>query len=223
LFAARSLSEIEITKMALHRDIFWVGKQWAVTGYGMQAVDQKQKSKFDIEASRLWEDDLLENLSEQRWFNAEDFNAGLSVARAKYPEAPGKAALRKKAAVKESVPAPVAASKAEPKIESKVTAKVEPKADVKAKPTKSAPAAEPAKPAPKVESPKPESAKPEAAKPQPALAPSKLSFTGGSTAATLKIGSKARAKKRPPAQFNIRIDGWPAKFTRMWRVRINQQ
>jgi outer membrane biosynthesis protein TonB len=223
LFAARSLSEIEITKMALHRDIFWVGKQWAVTGYGMQAVDQKQKSKFDIEASRLWEDDLLENLSEQRWFNAEDFNAGLSVARAKYPEAPGKAALRKKAAVKESAPAPVAPSKAEPKIESKVTAKAEPKADVKAKPTKSAPAAEPAKPAPKVESPKPESAKPEAAKPQPAPAPSKLSFTGGSTAATLKIGSKARAKKRPPAQFNIRIDGWPAKFTRMWRVRINQQ
>jgi outer membrane biosynthesis protein TonB len=223
LFAARSLSEIEITKMALHRDIFWVGKQWAVTGYGMQAVDQKQKSKFDIEASRLWEDDLLENLSEQRWFNAEDFNAGLSVARAKYPEAPGKAALRKKAAVKESAPAPVAPLKPEPKIESKVTAKAEPKADVKAKPTKSAPAAEPAKPTPKVESPKPESAKPEAAKPQPAPAPSKLSFTGGSTAATLKIGSKARAKKRPPAQFNIRIDGWPAKFTRMWRVRINQQ
>ena len=210
--------------MALHRDIFWVGKQWAVTGYGMQAVDQKQKSKFDIEASRLWEDDLLENLSGQRWFNAEDFNAGLSVARAKYPEAPGKAALRKKAALKESAPAPVAPSKAEPKIESKVATKAEPpKADVKAKPTKSAPATEPAKPAPKVELPKPKSAKPEAAKPQPAPAPSKLSFTGGSTAATPKIGSKARAKKRPPAQFNIRVEGWPAKFTRMWRVRINQQ
>lgn len=214
--------------MALHRDIFWVGKQWAVTGYGMQAVDQKQKSKFDIEASRLWEDDLLENLSEQRWFNAEDFNAGLSVARAKYPEAPGKAALRKKAAVKESAAAPVAPPKAEPKIKSKVAAKAEPKAeppkaDVKAKPTKSAPAAEPAKPAPKVESQKPETAKPEAAKPQPAPAPSKLSFTGGSTAATLKIDAKARPKKRAPAQFNIRVEGWPAKFTRMWRVRINQQ
>jgi hypothetical protein len=229
LFAARSLSEIEIAKMALHRDIFWVGKQWAVTGYGMQAVDQKQKSKFDIEAARLWEDDLLENLSEQRWFNADDFNAGLSIARAKYPEPPGKAALRKiAAALKESAPAPVAPSKAEPKIESKVAAKAEPKAeppkaDVKAKPTKSAPATEPAKPAPKVEAPKPESAKPEAAKPQPAPAPSKLSFTGGSTAATIKIDAKAKRKKRPPAQFSIRIEHWPAKFTRMWRVRINQQ
>ena len=48
--------------MALHRDIFWVGRQWAVTGYGMQACDQKQKSKFDIEASRLWDDDVLESL-----------------------------------------------------------------------------------------------------------------------------------------------------------------
>jgi hypothetical protein len=222
LFAARSLSEIEIAKMALHRDIFWVGKQWAVTGYGMQAVDQKQKSKFDIEASRLWEDDLLENLSEQRWFNADDFNAGLSVARAKYPEAPGKAALRKiAAALKESTPAPVAPSKPAPqaKVESRVAPKVElkaepPKPDAKARATKT----EPAKPAPKVEPPKPEFAKSEALP-----APSKLAFTGGTTKSTIKIDAKAKRKKRPPAQFNIRIDGWPAKFTRMWRVRINQQ
>jgi len=208
--------------MALHRDIFWVGKQWAVTGYGMQAVDQKQKSKFDIEASRLWEDDLLENLSDQRWFNADDFNAGLSVARAKYPEAPGKAALRKKAAVKGSAPAPVAPSKPAPQAESRVAPKVELKAELKAEPpkpdaktrvTKTQASVEPAKPAPKVES----------AKPEAAPASSKLAFSGGSTTATLKIGSKARPRKRPPAQFNIRIEHWPAKFTRMWRVRINQQ
>ncbi len=30
--------------MALHRDIFWVGRQWAVTGYGIQACNQKQKA-----------------------------------------------------------------------------------------------------------------------------------------------------------------------------------
>ena len=46
--------------MALHRDIYWVGKQWAVTGYGIQACDQKQKSQFDIEAARLWDDGVLE-------------------------------------------------------------------------------------------------------------------------------------------------------------------
>ena len=48
--------------MALDRDIHWVGRQWAVTGYGMQAVDQKLKGQFDIEASRLWEDGLSESL-----------------------------------------------------------------------------------------------------------------------------------------------------------------
>ena len=39
-------------KMPLHRDIFWIGKQWSVTGLGMQVIDQKLKGKFDIEVSR---------------------------------------------------------------------------------------------------------------------------------------------------------------------------
>jgi hypothetical protein len=83
--------------MALHRDIFWVGKQWAVTGHGMQAVDQKQKSKFDIEVSRLWDDDLSENLRTERWFNADDFSKGLSLARARYPEPPHRVRPERKA------------------------------------------------------------------------------------------------------------------------------
>ena len=74
--------------MPLDRDIYWVGRQWAVTGYGMQAVDQKQKSRFDIEASRLWDDDLMDTLSAQRWFNIEDFSKGLAIARARYPAPP---------------------------------------------------------------------------------------------------------------------------------------
>ncbi len=212
--------------MALHRDIFWVGKQWAVTGYGMQAVDQKQKSKFDIEVSRLWDEDLQENLRDQRWFNADDFSAGLSVARAKYPEPPSKAALRKiAAALKESAPAAVAPPKAEPKGAAKAEPKAEPpKADAKARAAKPQTAAEPVKSAPKLEPAKSDSAKPESAKPEPAApAPAKLAFTGGSTTATVKRDAKARRKVRPAAQLNIRIDGWPAKFTRMWRVRINQQ
>lgn len=76
--------------MPLHREIFWVGRQWAVTGHGMQAVDQKQKSKFDIEVSRLWDDDLVEGLSSERWFNPADFSEGLAIARARYPALPGR-------------------------------------------------------------------------------------------------------------------------------------
>ena len=79
--------------MALHRDIYWVGRQWAVTGYGLQACDQKQKAKFDIEASRLWEDGVLENLRALAWLNTEDLDQALAAARKHYPEPALKAAL----------------------------------------------------------------------------------------------------------------------------------
>jgi hypothetical protein len=78
--------------MALHREIYWVGRQWAVTGYGIQACDQKQKSEFDIEASRLWEDGVLEGMRALKWLNIEDFEKALSVARQHYPEPPRMAA-----------------------------------------------------------------------------------------------------------------------------------
>jgi hypothetical protein len=76
--------------MGLHRDIYWVGKQWAVTGFGIQACDQKQKSRFDIEGSRLWEDGVLESLRAEKWLNVEDFDRAIAVARKHYPEPPRK-------------------------------------------------------------------------------------------------------------------------------------
>jgi hypothetical protein len=76
--------------MALHRNIYWVGRQWAVTGTGIQACDQKQKGKFDIEAARLWEDGVLENIRALNWLNSEDFEQAISVARKYYPEPPRK-------------------------------------------------------------------------------------------------------------------------------------
>jgi hypothetical protein len=78
--------------MALHRNIYWVGRQWAVTGHGIQACDQKQKGQFDIEASRIWEDDVLESIRALKWLNAEDFDRALSVARTHSPEPSRKAA-----------------------------------------------------------------------------------------------------------------------------------
>lgn len=75
--------------MALHRDIYWVGKQWAVTGHGIQACNQKQKSRFDIEASRLWEDGVQEAVRAEKWINADDFEKAVAIARKYYPEPPG--------------------------------------------------------------------------------------------------------------------------------------
>ena len=74
--------------MALHRDIFWIGRQWTVTGFGMQAINQKLEGKFDVGIDRLWDDDWLAFLRDQQWFNAEDFSRGLAIARARYPEPP---------------------------------------------------------------------------------------------------------------------------------------
>ena len=67
--------------MALHRNIFWLGRQWAVTGYGIQAVAKKLEGKFDVEASRLWEDGLSEPMLSEPWFDMSDFNEALDVAR----------------------------------------------------------------------------------------------------------------------------------------------
>ena len=78
--------------MVLHRDIYWVGRQWAVTGYGIQACDQKQKGKFDIEAARLWEDGVLDSVRAQKWLNIQDFDNAITAARKYYPEPPRKAA-----------------------------------------------------------------------------------------------------------------------------------
>jgi hypothetical protein len=90
--------------MALHRDIYWVGRQWAVTGLGMQAIDQKLQGKFDIDVSRLWEDDLPESLRAEKWFNPEDFSKGLVLARARYPLPPGQPACAQKAVPQKAEP-----------------------------------------------------------------------------------------------------------------------
>jgi hypothetical protein len=76
--------------MALHRDIYWVGRQWAVTAAGIQAVDQKRRSEFDIKVARLWDDGLAEPMLALDWFNGEDFDKALAIARSRFPEPPRK-------------------------------------------------------------------------------------------------------------------------------------
>ena len=74
--------------MALHRDIHWIGRQWAVTGHGMQLIDQKLQGFFDIEAVRLWDESHIEAMRAKEWLNVADFDKGLAVARARYPLQP---------------------------------------------------------------------------------------------------------------------------------------
>jgi hypothetical protein len=108
--------------MALHRDIFWIGRQWAVTGLGMQAINQKLGGQFDVEIARLWDDGWLDVLRAQPWLNAEDFAKGLAVARARHPEPPNgappplpvEALLRAAAPEPRPIPEPIAPKVVEP-------------------------------------------------------------------------------------------------------------
>src|SRR5262245_41931750 len=70
--------------MALHRDILWIGRQWAVTGHGMQLIDQRLQGAFDIEVISLWDDDLIDRMRAKEWLNVADFDKGLAVARTRH-------------------------------------------------------------------------------------------------------------------------------------------
>ena len=73
--------------MALHRDIFWIGRQWAVTGAGIQAVDQRLRGVLDIEVARLGDDDRGGSRRAKPGVNAADFDKALAVARERFPQA----------------------------------------------------------------------------------------------------------------------------------------
>jgi hypothetical protein len=100
--------------MALHRDIHWVGKQWAVTGYGIQACNQRQRGQFDIEAARLWDDGVQDAIRAEKWVNAEDFEKAVAAARKYYPEPPRKTPPPKPVPPLELKPAPTPQTKLVP-------------------------------------------------------------------------------------------------------------
>lgn len=71
--------------MPLHRDIHWLGRQWAVTGHGLQLINQKQMGYYDIEAARLWEARVSE-VQSKAWIDRPDFDKALEIARGKFAQ-----------------------------------------------------------------------------------------------------------------------------------------
>jgi hypothetical protein len=219
--------------MPLHRDIFWVGRQWAVTGLGLQAVDQKQKSKFDVEIARLWDEDLADGPSAERWFNAEDFSKGLSIARARYPNVSSTTKdVSPQPFEPETRPLPVfeaASSRDPPLLVRKLAVAAAPR------------------PAPQVEPPKPVAALAEPSHdtwaslaelartaasassrkvplPEPVAPPPEM-LTAVAQPAPREEGpdivtSIAEPSERACLPSSLRIEHSGAKFCRMWRVRI---
>jgi hypothetical protein len=226
--------------MALHRDIFWVGRQWAVTGYGLQAVDQKQKSRFDIEISRLWADDLTHELAAERWFNAEDFSRGLSMARARFPSAGETGGAQP--FVPQAEPEPeealhVSAPRREPPSPVREMASVAspgtlPKSDLP-EPDPAETRATPAAPSHDTWASLAELARTAAsASPRKAAPPQPVTPNPSVFAAPAKppprfdVSKPAAVVVEPPTQtcppFDMCIESSGAKFSRMWRVRIRR-
>lgn len=75
--------------MSLHRDIYWLGRQWAVTGYGIQAVDQRRFGQHDVEANRIDDQDAIAALEALSWLDVEDFREALRQAKRRPKSGPG--------------------------------------------------------------------------------------------------------------------------------------
>lgn len=95
--------------MALHRDIFWVGRQWAVTGLGLQAIDQRLKGAIDLEIAELWDDDLIGRRRAMPGINRDDFDKALAVGRVRFPQPAGSVGAPP---LSDAAPAPLAAAAA---------------------------------------------------------------------------------------------------------------
>ena len=194
--------------MVLHRDIYWVGRQWAVTGHGLQACDQKQKGKFDIEAARLWDDGLVETMHAKEWLNAADFDKGLEIARKRYPAQPSNAAEPPKETFKETFEETF---KETFKKTSRETYKETPKAEppeASVLPAQPSPPDAPLRPAPRREEPKPQ-------EPVPIDLKQKI--------AEIKVSMRAKRSAVDPSKpvlpaFQARFPA-SAKFVQLWRVR----
>jgi hypothetical protein len=205
--------------MALHRDIHWIGRQWAVTGFGMQLIDQKLKGFFDIEAVNLWDDGLIEAMHAKEWLNKADFDKGLAIARKRYP---GLSSTVTPPSEEKPLPAPVngqvaallqALKPEEPKLQ-----KPDPIGTVSA----AAPRAERPLPTPAnghvaalPRAPKPE--EPKLQKLDPIVTAPPIAEAKQPAPFRLKIEPVEPPRPAPP-DFHVQFTG-SAKFVRPWRVR----
>jgi hypothetical protein len=178
--------------MALHRDIYWVGRQWAVTGFGMQAVDQRLKGAFDVEAGRLWEEDLPQRMRGLSWLNIEEFNKALEMARARFPAPPRKKGLPLVESVLELIqpPAQELAKSEPPRAENVVT------------PVGVT-----------------EMGLPETSEPQVRLPDLNLMETGLPPAEPLAVELPRELPQPKSAPLAMRIEHASAKFLPRWRIR----
>ncbi len=81
-----STTDVRVTGEALQVPIYWKGRQWAVTSYGIEA----RNGKYPIKGERVWEDNegygWVEHMAEKKWVDLSDFVEALRLARARWPK-----------------------------------------------------------------------------------------------------------------------------------------
>jgi hypothetical protein len=72
-------------RVRVSKPIFWTGRQWAVTGHGIEARD----GTYTIAKNRVWEESdgygWVDHMSEKEWVDMADFKEALEIARQHWP------------------------------------------------------------------------------------------------------------------------------------------
>lgn len=84
--AYTSTSEVRVLGDALAEPVYWTGRQWAVTSFGIEARD----GKYIIAKDRLWEDEesygWVRHMADKNWADVPDFVEALRLARKRWPQ-----------------------------------------------------------------------------------------------------------------------------------------
>jgi hypothetical protein len=71
----------------LSKPVFWRGRQWAVTKYGVECRD---RNRYWVERRRIWEDEKqfgwVRHMAEKNWVDIADFAEALRLARIRWPQ-----------------------------------------------------------------------------------------------------------------------------------------
>lgn len=77
-------SIIRMPSERMPRPVYWRGRQWAVTGYGIQA----RNGRYFISKRRIWEREdtygWLQEMADDNWVDLPDFSEALRVARMRW-------------------------------------------------------------------------------------------------------------------------------------------
>lgn len=78
-------SEVRVLGEALAEPVYWTGREWAVTSFGIEA----RSGQYPIAKNCLWEEEdtygWVRHMDEKGWVDMPDFVEALRLARKRWP------------------------------------------------------------------------------------------------------------------------------------------